>query len=189
MQLVFSDLAKEKVVEFLDQTDQEFAGLRLAATKQGRHRFRYDFSLVEASDTYAEDQVVDTGSFKVYVDAQSAQWLEGTTVDFVSDHTGTGFKLDNPQAVVTWDDPLAQKVQDVIDEQILPSLQSHGGWIELLAVEGDTAVIEFGGGCQGCGMSQMTLKNGIESAITSQVPEIKQVQDQTDHASGQNPYA
>ena len=98
MELSFTDLAKEKVAEFLEQTDQDFAGLRLAATKQGRHRFRYDFSLVEASDVFTEDEVIDTGSFKVYVDAQSAEWLEGTTVDFISDQPRDRSRRSRPRS-------------------------------------------------------------------------------------------
>jgi Fe/S biogenesis protein NfuA len=83
---------------------------------------------------------------------------------------------------------LAQKVQKVIDERIAPSLAGHGGWVELLSVDGDAATIQFGGGCQGCGMSQVTLKEGIESAILQEVPEIKRVLDDTDHTAGANPY-
>ena len=89
---------------------------------------------------------------------------------------------------MSWDDPLAQRVQKVIDDRIAPSLAGHGGWVELLAVDGDAAVIQFGGGCQGCGMSQVTLKDGIEAAILQEVPEIKRVLDDTDHSSGDNPY-
>jgi Fe/S biogenesis protein NfuA len=135
-----------------------------------------------------EDVVVDQEVFEVFVDPQSAEFLEGTTVDFVSDVTGTGFMFNNPQAEISWDDPLAQRVQKVIDERIAPSLAGHGGWVELMAVDGDTATIQFGGGCQGCGMSQVTLKEGIEAAILQEVPEIKKVLDDTDHSSGANPY-
>ena len=102
--------------------------------------------------------------------------------------SGSGFRFDNPQAVVAWDDPVAQRVQQVIDEKVMPSVAGHGGWVELLAVDGETAVIQFGGGCQGCGMSQVTLKDGIERIILDEIPEIKKVVDDTDHASGENPY-
>jgi Fe/S biogenesis protein NfuA len=135
-----------------------------------------------------EDVAVDQEIFEVFVDPKSAELIDGTTVDFVSDVTGTGFKFTNPQAEVSWDDPLAQRVQKVIDDRIAPSLAGHGGWVELLAVDGDAAVIQFGGGCQGCGMSQVTLKEGIEAAILQEVPEINRVLDDTDHSSGDNPY-
>jgi Fe/S biogenesis protein NfuA len=186
--LSFTDMAKQKVAEFLAQNSQDIVGLRLSAFKQGRRRFRYDFSMMQETDIEGEDQVIDLGDFKVFVDPQSSEWLDGTSVDYVSDATGTGFKIDNPQAVATWDDPIAKKAQKVIDEQILPAVGGHGGWVELIDVKDDTAYIEFGGGCQGCGMSSQTLKQGIETAITGAVEEIKQVVDQTDHTAGQNPY-
>jgi Fe/S biogenesis protein NfuA len=185
----FTDGAKEKVQEYLDMSEASPVGLRVMADRQGRHRFQYNMSLVLEGEIDDEDKVLDMGRFNVYVDPKSAEWLDGASVDFVSDLSGSGFRFDNPQAVVHWDDPVAQRVQQVIDDKIAPSLAGHGGWVELLSVEGDAAVIEFGGGCQGCGMSQVTLKQGIEAAILQDVPEIKKVLDQTDHAAGTNPYA
>jgi len=162
--------------------------VRVTAHRQGRHQFQYELSLVLEGETSANDMVVDQDSFKVYLEPQSAEWLEGANVDFVSDLRGAGFIFNNPQAEVHWDDPLAERVQKVIDERVAPSLASHGGWVELLDVQGDAAIIQFGGGCQGCGMSQVTLKDGIESTILSEVPEIKRVLDNTDHEAGASPY-
>jgi len=186
--IAFTDAAQQKVREYMDMAASSSLGVRVVAHRQGRHHFRYELSLVADGETSERDVVVDQDAFKVFVDPQSAGFLEGTTVDFVSDVRGSGFLFTNPQAEVRWDDPLAQKVQKVIDERIAPSLAGHGGWIELLGVEGDAAMIQFGGGCQGCGMSQVTLKDGIESAILHEVPEIKRVLDDTDHGSGTNPY-
>ncbi|MCP4899435.1 MAG: iron-sulfur cluster assembly accessory protein [bacterium] len=186
--ITFTDGAKQKVLEYMEQSEGDFVGLRLVAMKQGRHTFSYNFSLVSEGETYDADQAVDLENLKVFMDAQSAEFLDEASVDFVSDPSGAGFKVENPLAVAHWDDPLAEKVQHVIDEQVLPAVRGHGGWVELLEIEGDTAVIEFGGGCQGCGMSQVTLKEGIEKAITGAVPEIKSVIDKTDHAAGSDPY-
>jgi len=83
---------------------------------------------------------------------------------------------------------LQKRVQDVIDGLINPGIASHGGYVTLLSVEGDIAYIQMGGGCQGCGMADVTLKQGIATTIQSQVPEIKQVLDSTDHGSGSNPF-
>lgn len=82
----------------------------------------------------------------------------------------------------------AQKIQTLIENEINPSLASHGGYVVLHSVENDTVYLEMGGGCQGCAMSYMTLKEGIESAIQSVVPSIKQVIDVTDHSQGDNPF-
>src|SRR5947207_786550 len=81
-----------------------------------------------------------------------------------------------------------QRVAQVITQHINPAIAAHGGAAELVAVEDGTAYVRLGGGCQGCGMATVTLDQGIESAITEAVPEIRSVVDVTDHASGTNPY-
>jgi Fe/S biogenesis protein NfuA len=86
------------------------------------------------------------------------------------------------------DTDLARRVIAVLDREVNPSIASHGGHAELAAVEGATAYLRLGGGCQGCGMASVTLSQGIEVAIIEAVPEINQVVDVTDHASGTNPY-
>ena len=86
------------------------------------------------------------------------------------------------------DTPVAQSIQRILDEQINPAVASHGGQILLIDVQADVAYIELAGGCQGCGMADVTLKQGVEKAILEQVPEIAHVRDITDHASGDNPY-
>ncbi len=86
------------------------------------------------------------------------------------------------------DTDLARRVMAVLDRDVNPSIASHGGHAELAAVEGATAYLRLGGGCQGCGMATVTLSQGIEVAITQAVSEIDRVVDVTDHASGTNPY-
>lgn len=186
--ITFTENARQKVREYMDMAEGESLGVRVVAHRQGKHQFRYELSLVADGETSDTDSVVDQDVFKVFLDAKSVADLDGTKVDFVTDVRGSGFMFENPQAEVKWDDPLAQKVQKVIDDRIAPSLAGHGGWVELLAVDGEAAIIQFGGGCQGCGMSQVTLKEGIETAILQEVPEIKKVLDDTDHASGSTPY-
>lgn len=84
--------------------------------------------------------------------------------------------------------PTGEAVQRIIDQQINPAVASHGGYITLIDVKEDTVFVELGGGCQGCGMASMTLKQGIERAIREEVPSITTVLDVTDHAAGTNPY-
>jgi Fe/S biogenesis protein NfuA len=80
------------------------------------------------------------------------------------------------------------KVQDLIDSAINPAVAGHGGYIELIDVKESTVYLRMSGGCQGCGAADVTLKAGIERMIFEEVPEITEVLDVTDHASGQNPY-
>jgi Fe-S cluster biogenesis protein NfuA len=83
---------------------------------------------------------------------------------------------------------LREKVQQVLDDQINPGVASHGGYVELLDVQDDNIFIRMGGGCQGCGAADVTLKMGIERLIRDQVPQVREIFDTTDHASGQNPF-
>lgn len=85
-------------------------------------------------------------------------------------------------------DVIRDKVQRLLSEQINPGVASHGGFVELIDVENNTVYLRMGGGCQGCGAADITLKMGIERMIREEVPQIYQVLDVTDHAAGQNPY-
>jgi len=79
-------------------------------------------------------------------------------------------------------------VQRVLDEMINPGVAAHGGFVELLDVQDDNVFIRMGGGCQGCGAADVTLKMGIERLIREKVPQVREILDTTDHASGMNPY-
>ena len=85
-------------------------------------------------------------------------------------------------------DPVAARIQGLLQDRINPGIASHGGFVVLLDVKGDTAYVQLGGGCQGCGMINVTLKQGVEVAIREDVPEITAVMDVTDHAAGESPY-
>jgi Fe/S biogenesis protein NfuA len=80
------------------------------------------------------------------------------------------------------------RIQKILDEMINPAVSSHGGWVELLDVKENIAYLKLGGGCQGCGMVNVTLKQGIETTLKEEIPQLAGVIDQTDHAGGNNPY-
>lgn len=83
---------------------------------------------------------------------------------------------------------IGRRVQNVLDTVINPAVAAHGGIVTLLDVTNNTVYLEFGGGCQGCGMINVTLKYGVERSIREEVPEVGEILDTTDHASGRNPY-
>jgi len=99
---------------------------------------------------------------------------------------GGGFAFDNPNPM--WVDELSKKVAEIINSEVNPAVASHGGVVELVGVDENKAIIAFGGGCQGCGMADVTLKQGVEVMIKEQIPEIIEVIDSTDHAAGTNPF-
>lgn len=79
-------------------------------------------------------------------------------------------------------------IRDLLDQQINPALAQHGGWVELIDVKKNNVFLRLGGGCQGCGAADITLKQGIERAIRELAPKVGEILDTTDHASGRNPY-
>ena len=116
-------------------------------------------------------------------------YAQEVTLDFVDSLMGRGFKIDNPNKVPSHlKGTVAEKVQQIIDEKINPSVAAHGGNISLIDVKDNKVYLRFGGGCQGCGMVDVTLKQGVEVLIKETLPEIEEILDVTDHADGQNPY-
>ena len=99
---------------------------------------------------------------------------------------GGGFSFENPNPL--WIDDLSQRVAEVIDKNVNPAVASHGGHVDLVGVDANKAIIAIGGGSQGCGMADVTLKQGVEVMIMDNVPEIIEVIDATDHAAGANPF-
>jgi Fe/S biogenesis protein NfuA len=185
--LTITDTARRQIASIMESQGRQGDGLRVGIVGRSSAGFRYTMNLVEEGQESPEDVVVDSGTFKVFIDPQSALHLEGVTVDYVDNGLhGSGFKIDNPNPV--WTDPLAVRVQELIDERINPGVGAHGGHVELLDVKDSTVFVRLGGGCQGCGMVDVTLRQGIEALIREEIPEIQQVVDTTDHAAGRNPY-
>lgn len=183
--LTVTEAAKAKIQSVIEDQGMEVEGLRVSINGRSASAFEYGLGLEAESNP--DDVVVDCGDFKVLVDPASAENLAGATIDYVEDLNSSGFKVDNPNTP-TWDNPKAQAIQELIDERINPAVASHGGHIDLLDVTDDSIYIHMGGGCQGCGMANVTLKHGIEGMIQEHFPEIKNIIDTTDHASGENPY-
>ncbi len=188
--LTITDAAKQKFLSVLADEDRKEQGLRVTA-KPGMSPLSVDYGLsfVAPSETVAGDEVIDLGDFNVYVDPASAPLLRGAIVDYVSGLNDSGFKITNPEAgPARPSGPLVEKVQQVLESRVNPAIRSHGGIVSLVDVKEDIAYLQFGGGCQGCGMVDVTLKQGVEVMIKEAVPELKGVMDVTDHAGGTNPY-
>lgn len=180
--LSFTDSAKDRIRHFLElQQSQGVSALRLAG-----NRAEHKLWLVKSDDRQQSDQVFDAGGFEVYLDPLSASNLTGATVDYVEGVMQSGFRVFYPSP--SWDDPLAQRVQDVLDTQINPGIASHGGEVSLERLEGDTVYLRMGGGCQGCASAQLTLRSGVEQMLRAAVPDIRHIVDLTDHEAGENPY-
>ena len=184
--LAITPKAREMLDSFAEQADQSDLSLRVEIVGRGPKGFQYDLQFVGTEGGSEDDYINEVDGITVRIAARSVQYLDGATLDFKETLMGGGFSFDNPNPM--WVDELSQKVAEIINSEVNPAVASHGGVVELVGVDEDKAIIAFGGGCQGCGMADVTLKQGVEVMIKEKVPEIIQVIDSTDHAAGTNPF-
>lgn len=196
--VTFSDEAKSQILAAVQDQDGAKALLRIEAHNIGGMDFSYAMRLINADEKSDEDQTFDAGGFDVVVDPESAQNLKGASIDYESGALQSGFRFDNPNRPPVpglgerrEDDltnPLAERVQALIDSELNPAVAGHGGMMRLVAVRDNKVYLAFGGGCHGCGMVDMTLKHGVEARLKESIPEIEEVVDVTNHRTGSNPY-
>lgn len=159
----------------------------------------YALAFVEQGKKDPNDVMVEVDGIKLFMESRHANLLEDVKIDFITGLQQTGFKVDNPKVVESkpavpsttppnLESPQAKAVQRVLDTEINPAVAAHGGYITLVDVKEEIAYIRLGGGCQGCGMANVTMKQGVIVAIKKAIPEIKDVLDVTDHAGGSSPY-
>ena len=184
--LEITDKAKEMLQSFVEQADDESMALKVEIVGRGPKGFQYDLQLIGKSDALDDDVESEVDGLVVFVSANSAPYLKGTILDYKETLMGGGFSLENPNPL--WMDDLSKAVAEVISEKVNPVVASHGGHVDLIGIDDGKAVIAFGGGCQGCGMVDVTLRQGVEVMITEGVPGVSGVIDITDHAAGTNPF-
>ena len=187
--ITVTEAAKKKFLEVIRAEGRADHGLRIIVSNGGTAQPEFALNFVAEGQVTENDTVVDVGEFRVYVNVAHAHFLEDATVDFIDTLTESGFKVDAPNAgVAKPEGPVAEAIVRVLEEKINPAVAAHGGNISLVAVQDETAYLRFGGGCQGCGMVNVTLKQGVEKTLFADVPQITKVMDITDHAAGTNPY-
>jgi Fe/S biogenesis protein NfuA len=177
--------AQKHLCQYLDQTGSS-AGLRLVISGDIPGAYQPEFILMQAGDAFEEDTLIQYGDLSIYIDPESASKAYDLKIDMLRTVYGPRLKFEFP--CPQWDDPVADRLQKLIDGRINPGLISHGGYISLLDVKDGIAEIYMGGGCHGCGLSSQTLTEVIEVLIKQEIPEIHTVIDRTDHATGASPY-
>ena len=177
------------------EPDGDDLALRIDVTGigEGGREFAYELMFEPVADAREGDEVAVSGDLPVLIPADSVDRLRGATLDHTDD---AGLVIRNPNrpsptisaGPVELSGTVEEKLQTLLDHEINPSLAMHGGFAGLDRVEGDVAYITMGGGCQGCGLAKLTLADGIKATIEDRIPEIREVIDVTDHASGENPF-
>jgi Fe/S biogenesis protein NfuA len=161
---------------------------------EGGREYSYELLFEPAGDAGPDDSLVVEDDLAVLIPATAIDKLRGATLDH-ADPTGLVLRNPNrPSPTITAGGEVElvgtpeEKLRLLLDAEINPSLAMHGGYTELQRVEDDIAYVLMGGGCQGCGLAQLTLTEGIKATIEKRIPEIREVVDVTDHAAGDNPF-
>lgn len=191
--------ARERIQAFVDAQVVQDPALRITLdTSSSTPLARaYAISLVEREDREKTEIAINVDGIRVFLNLDTSNLLSGAMVDWVEEDGVSGFQVNDPRSrpapkreapELRLSGPMAERVQQVIDEVINPGIAAHGGFVELVDVSEDTLYLRMGGGCQGCAASAATLRQGIERMVRQEVPEIQNIVDVTDHAAGANPY-
>lgn len=178
--------------KLLEQQGLPGLAIRMRAEAPGTPRGDCKLEFCEAEEIGGDDYQIDQDGFALIVDARSMPFLEAAEISYAATATGGELKIRAPRLKTAAPAPgasLVERVQYVLDAEINPGVAAHGGKVSLVEVRADGAVVlRLGGGCQGCGSADATLKHGIERTLKAQIPEITAVIDATDHAHGERPY-
>ena len=179
-----------------DEDDPEALGLRIEITGTKGVDFIYDLSFDELANAIESDTITEIGGIKVVIPGDSVPNLRGSVLDIPRTEGQGGLVIRNPNRPnplagvdLHLEGTIAEQVTQLLEQSINPSLDAHGGYATLVGVDEDNRVfLTMGGGCQGCAMSAMTLRDGIDRAIRDAIPEVTDIVDATEHAAGENPF-
>ncbi|OUS16366.1 Fe/S biogenesis protein NfuA [Gammaproteobacteria bacterium 50_400_T64] len=180
-----TESAQEYLSDLLLKQDCEGIAIRLFIADPGTPKAETCIAYCRPGEEQEEDQLLELPKLKAYLDKRSIPFLEDAKVDYSADRLGGQLSIRAPNSRmprVSDDSPVEDKVNYILHSEINPGLAAHGGNISLEEMDGDIAVLQFGGGCQGCGQADVTLKDGVERTLLEKIPELKGVRDITDHS-------
>lgn len=180
-----TESAQVYLSELLLKQDCEGIAIRLFIADPGTPKAETCIAYCRPGEEQEEDQLLELPKLKAYLDKRSVPFLDDAKVDYSADRLGGQLSIRAPNSRmprVSDDSPIEDKVNYILHSEINPGLAAHGGNISLEEMDGDVAVLQFGGGCQGCGQADVTLKDGVERTLLEKIPELKGVRDITDHS-------
>ncbi|HEY6622868.1 MAG TPA: NifU family protein [Acidimicrobiales bacterium] len=194
--------ARVTVTEALaDETGHGRLALWLEVTGANDGAYTYDMYFRALHDAVPGDVIQQDDDVPVVIPRESVDRLQGARLDVLSADGDVGLVVVNPNRPPTRAEQglaeaipadltsaLARRVASVLESEVNPSIAEHGGRADLVTVEGSVVHLRLSGGCQGCGMAQATLTQGIEAILREAVPEIADIVDVTNHAAGSNPF-
>jgi Fe/S biogenesis protein NfuA len=187
-----SESAQSHFRRLIDREALPGLGVRLSAMHPGTPRADVRLEFAEPHDLQGDEWAVDCDGFTVWLDAASVRYLDGAEIDYTQQNTGGQLQIRAPKIkgeVPAESASLVERVHWLVEHEINPQLAQHKGHVSVQEVTAEgVVVLSFGGGCHGCGMADVTLKQGIEKTLLEKVPGVTAVRDATDHANGAAPY-
>jgi len=184
--------AEKYLDELLQKQDSDTIGVKVFVSEPGSPRAETCIAYCKEDDDKSEYEINKDYCFSLYLEKKSMSFVEDAVVDYSPDKFGGTLTIKAPNAKVPSigeDASLEERVNYLLYSEINPSLASHGGEVSLVEIiNKETAVLQFGGGCQGCGMVDVTLKDGVEKTLIEEIPELKGITDVTDHSYRENAY-
>ena len=190
-----TESAQGYLADLLAKQDTDGIGVRIFVEHPGTPRAECCMAYNQPGEEDDADIRLDYDHFTAFIEASSVPYLEDAIIDYNKDRFGgqLTFRAPNSKVPQVGDDAsIEERINYVLQAEINPNLAAHGGNVQLLELVDDeaglTAVLKFGGGCQGCSAVDMTLRQGVEVQLKQQVPELMHVVDDTDHTHTENAY-
>lgn len=190
--VTITDSAQDYLAELLKKQDSEGIGIRVFILDPGTPKAETCISFCRPGEEKEDDERKEYPQFHAWIEKRSIPFLEEAVVDYAKDSMGGQLTIKAPNSrlpKIREDSSIEDRINYVLYNEINPSLASHGGVVSLEDLVDDSiAVLKFGGGCQGCGMVDVTLKDGVEKTLLEKVPGLTEVRDVTDHTNRDNAY-
>ena len=191
-ELTITESAEKYLDELLGSQEKDTVGIKIFVSEPGTPRAETCIAYAKEDESLEDYLLIEELSFSLLLEKSSLDFIKDAVVDYSPDKFGGTLTIKAPNAKLPQlneNASIEEKINYVLYSEINPSLASHGGEVSLVeVVDKETAVLQFGGGCQGCGMVDLTLKDGVEKTLLEQVDGLKGVLDVTDHSYRENAY-
>lgn len=191
--ITVTESAQDYLAELLNKQEEDVLGIRMFVNQPGTPGAETCIAYCREGDAAADDEKINYPKFTAFFEQRSVPFLDEALVDYSSDKFGGQLTIKAPNSKMpklSENSSLEDKVNYILHNEVNPSLAAHGGEVSLVEITEDGfAVLQFGGGCQGCGMVDETLKGGVESTLMAQLTgQLAGVRDITDHSVRENAY-
>jgi len=191
-EITITESAEKYLDELLGSQEKDTVGIKIFVSEPGTPRAETCIAYAKEDESLDDYLLIEELSFSLLLEKSSLDFIKDAVVDYSPDKFGGTLTIKAPNAKLPQlneNASIEEKINYVLYSEINPSLASHGGEVSLVEVlDKETAVLQFGGGCQGCGMVDLTLKDGVEKTLLEQVDGLKGVMDVTDHSYRENAY-